>query len=242
MPSPAPHPQSSKQPSGRRTRSASPARTGKKTQRARIPQQERGQRRVDAILDAAAQILVEEGSGGVTMHRVARRSGTTTGSMYHFFPDREALLRALLERHVAEIRDLLVRIEREAAPGWAASTTEEAVDGFLVPVLDYLDHRPALPAISRFAHSAGWARERDEKLDELLVGIGRALVRSRSPGAGEQETTARAVALIGIVEGIMGAVERAGTQVRRDVSNVALRRELRRALIGYLDSSPATGR
>ncbi|HLV24864.1 MAG TPA: TetR family transcriptional regulator [Gemmatimonadales bacterium] len=207
-------------------------------QLARAPRQERGQRRVDAILDAAAEILVEEGSGGVTMHRVAKRSRTTTGSMYHFFPDRDALLRALANRHIDQMRELLARIERDEAPEWASGSTPEAVDGFLGPVLSYVDQHPSLPAISRFAQTAGWGGRRDEKLDELFVRLGRSLVLSRCSPGSEQELSVRSVAVVGMMEGILRAGEYVGAGARSEVSRTSLRVELRNALIAYLDSTP----
>src|SRR5690606_6214105 len=138
----------------------------------RTPQQERGQRRVCAILDAAAQIIAEEGSGGVTMHRVARMSGTATGSMYHFFPDREALILALGLRHRDALREILTTMERDAAPTWSEMSTTDAVDSFLDPVLGYADANPDLTAVSRFVKGGGCEGQRDERLDELVIRLG----------------------------------------------------------------------
>lgn len=181
---------------------------------------------------------MEEGSGGVTMHRVAKRSRTTTGSMYHFFPDRDALLRALANRHIDQMRELLARIERDEAPEWASGSTPEAVDGFLGPVLSYVDQHPSLPAISRFAQTAGWGGRRDEKLDELFVRLGRSLVLSRCSPGSEQELSVRSVAVVGMMEGILRAGEYVGAGARGEVSRTSLRVELRNALIAYLDSTP----
>ena len=81
----------------------------------RRPQQERGQRRVDAILDAAAELVAAGGIAAATMHRVAQRSRTAIGSMCHFFPDREAVLRALALRHTQALRALTAQTGRETA-------------------------------------------------------------------------------------------------------------------------------
>lgn len=75
------------------------------TQR-RAPVQARGERRVDAILDAAAALIAEVGYEEITLRAVAKRSGAAIGSIYHFFPDKEALVNALLERVLAGIREL----------------------------------------------------------------------------------------------------------------------------------------
>lgn len=232
-PSPRKNSSRTRSPAGARKR-----RAGERRPVGREPSQERGQRRVNAILDATAEILVEEGSGGVTMHRVARRSGTTTGSMYHFFPDRDALLRALADRHVAALRELLQRMERDAAPRWKSGTTQEAVDGFLKPVLNYVDAHPSLSAISRYAVTADWGHgsRRDDMLDELFIRLGRSLIRSRTEAGSEAELYVRSVAVVGMLEGIFRAGEHVFESTRRTVSRAALRQELRNALIAYLDS------
>jgi len=52
------------------------------------PKRQRGRERVAAILDAAAQLFIEQGQA-VTMTEIAARSGTAIGSLYRFFPTRE---------------------------------------------------------------------------------------------------------------------------------------------------------
>lgn len=200
----------------------------------RTPQQERGQRRVCAILDATARIIADEGSGGVTMHRVARESGTATGSMYHFFPDREALILALARRHRDALREILTVMERDAAPLWPELPTREAVDSFLDPVSDYADAHPDLSAVSRFMSSLGKDVERDEPLDELVIRLGKCLIDSRVD-CSPTELTTRAVAIIGILEGMRSAAWLHPTS-RAGVTDAALRRELRRVMVAYLDS------
>ena len=67
------------------------------------PVQARSQATVDAILDAAARILVAEGYGGFTTNRVAAVAGVSVGSLYQYFPNKEALLAELKGRHVAQL-------------------------------------------------------------------------------------------------------------------------------------------
>lgn len=197
---------------------------------ARRPQA-RGLRRVDAILDAAAALIAEDGIAGVTMHRVARRSGTTTGSMYHFFPDRDALLRGLAERHGRALRELVTRVERENADEWARLSTDQAVGCFLEPFQRYVDEHPDLLPLSRLARAAAEAgADRDEELSRLVLRLAEAVVASRDPRASAADVTSRAVAMTAMAEGVVTAAS------RRAVPAQSLRRELRRALVAYLDS------
>lgn len=64
----------------------------------RHPLQERGQRRIELILDAAEQVLAEVGLDVATTNAIAARARTSIGSLYQFFPNKEAIIQALLLR------------------------------------------------------------------------------------------------------------------------------------------------
>jgi AcrR family transcriptional regulator len=100
---------------------------------ARMPQQDRSRRRVAAILDAAAHEFAEHGFAGTTTTAVAARAGVPIGSLYQWFPDKEALIYGLADRHLSDgAATMLAALERaEAAPDLASSVqlmVEAAVD------------------------------------------------------------------------------------------------------------------
>jgi AcrR family transcriptional regulator len=66
----------------------------------RTPVQRRSRERVEAILAAAEQIVVGEGVEGLSTRSLAERAGLPVGSVYTYFADREAIIAALIERHV----------------------------------------------------------------------------------------------------------------------------------------------
>jgi len=67
------------------------------------PVQARSQATVDAILEAAARILVRGGYGAFTTNRVADVAGVSVGSLYQYFPNKESLLGELKTRHIADL-------------------------------------------------------------------------------------------------------------------------------------------
>jgi AcrR family transcriptional regulator len=71
------------------------------------PSQRRAEQTVAAILDAVVRILKREGNKAVTTNRVARVAGVSIGSIYQYFPDKQALFIALHERHVEQIDRLI---------------------------------------------------------------------------------------------------------------------------------------
>ncbi len=74
---------------------------------ARQPQRARGRERVAALLDAAVQVFEEKGFDAATMTEVAARAQASIGSLYQFFPSKEVLAQALLERYAAFINTAL---------------------------------------------------------------------------------------------------------------------------------------
>src|SRR5262245_47873619 len=68
------------------------------------PRQDRSRETVATILDATTRILVKHGFDGLTTNGVAKLAGVSIGSLYQYFPNKEALVAALFERHAEEMR------------------------------------------------------------------------------------------------------------------------------------------
>jgi AcrR family transcriptional regulator len=65
--------------------------------------QERSRATVDALVEATARILVREGFDKASTNRIAEVAGVSVGSLYQYFPGKEALVAAVIERHNQEI-------------------------------------------------------------------------------------------------------------------------------------------
>jgi AcrR family transcriptional regulator len=102
--------------------SSSSAKTG-----ARAPQRERGKRRVAALLEAAVTLFGEKGYDAVTMTEVAARAGAPIGSLYQFFPNKESLADAFLDRFSRRVDEALKEIEARAS----TLTLPQLVDALL---------------------------------------------------------------------------------------------------------------
>ncbi|RKH13196.1 TetR/AcrR family transcriptional regulator [Corallococcus sp. CA053C] len=70
--------------------------------RRRAPRQERAQATCDAILTATARILLKDGYEAASTNRIAQEAGVSVGSLYQYFPSKEGLVTALMERHRAQ--------------------------------------------------------------------------------------------------------------------------------------------
>jgi len=65
--------------------------------------QERSRATVDALVEATARILVKDGFEKTSTNRIAEVAGVSVGSLYQYFPSKEALVAAVIDRHNEEI-------------------------------------------------------------------------------------------------------------------------------------------
>jgi len=64
----------------------------------KTPKQKRSREMVERLLEATAATLAERGLDDTTTNHIAERAGVSIGSLYQYFPDKEAILEALMER------------------------------------------------------------------------------------------------------------------------------------------------
>ncbi|NTX07538.1 TetR/AcrR family transcriptional regulator [Myxococcus sp. CA040A] len=88
--------------------------------RRRKPHQDRAQATCEAILTAAARVLVKNGYEAASTNRIAREAGVSIGSLYQYFPSKEGLVMAVMERHrtrsLAGFEAELVRLASQPLP------------------------------------------------------------------------------------------------------------------------------
>src|SRR5205085_6092034 len=69
--------------------------------------QERSKATVDTLLAATARVLVKEGYDRASTNKIADAAGVSIGSLYQYFPTKEALVAAVIRRHMGEMMDVL---------------------------------------------------------------------------------------------------------------------------------------
>lgn len=80
------------------------------------PSQTRALRTVDTLFEAAARILASEGEAGFTTNRIAERAGFSIGTLYQYFPSKEAIVVAMVRRQRERVmRELEALLDRYAA-------------------------------------------------------------------------------------------------------------------------------
>jgi len=94
--------------------------------------QERSRATVDTLLEATARVLINEGYDRASTNRIAEVAGVSIGSLYQYFPSKEALVAAVIDRHTQEISEAT----REALVKAAAQPIEVAAREFVSAGID----------------------------------------------------------------------------------------------------------
>lgn len=72
------------------------------------PQQRRSRLTIDTLFEATIQVLLANGLDRITTIQIADRAGVSVGSLYQYFPNKRALLAAVVKRHVGEVCDATI--------------------------------------------------------------------------------------------------------------------------------------
>ncbi len=145
----------------------------------RQPQQERGERRVGELLDAAAAVFAEVGVEAATTNAIADRAGASVGSLYHFFPNKDAIIRALAARYDEEMRE----VNRAAMPVEAARLAIAAmVEGIVSPLVAFMERNPAYLPIYQATSDPRMPACSSNDVHQTIVGLVEGLISARKPG------------------------------------------------------------
>jgi AcrR family transcriptional regulator len=189
---------------------------------AKEPKRERGKQRVAALIDAGAELFAEKGYEATTMTEIAQRAGAAIGSLYQFFPSKEALAEALFNRYAERAAASFARVE-ELAPGRPA---RELADLLIDYKLALRTDRDATIALSS---SVAGIVERRKPLGDALRGRIASILRAANRALSEDEAAAAAV----IVSQVMKIVPAlAATENERPLPLIAETRKLLALYIG----------
>lgn len=95
------------------------------------PKQARSRATFEAIVEAGAQLLVEDGYHQLTTNRLADRAGVSIGSLYQYFPNKEAVIASVVERFADRQFEILVEGLEELADAPTRRVVRHLVDALL---------------------------------------------------------------------------------------------------------------
>lgn len=155
---------------------------------AKAPKRARGVQRVADLLDAGAALFAEQGYDATTMTQIALRAGASIGSLYQFFPSKEALAEALFGRYVERVATLLEGMVKRA-PGLSPARLADLLVNLM---LDVRSDRDAAAALSS---SVAGIVERRKPLRGATRRQIAAILRAANPRLAEKRAAAAAVVI-----------------------------------------------
>jgi AcrR family transcriptional regulator len=191
----------------------------------RKPQQDRGLRRVEEILDAAEAVIAEVGVEGASTNAIAERAGASMGSLYHFFASKDAIIEALARRFAERKRNLnanAIPLER------ADMSLEEIFDRVVESHARFLVETPAFVPVYDAVVQGRNAGFMTEELREAIVGQVRDFIGASMPKMPEKERTVSALLSVATIHGVMLLSMRMPPKAR-----VPLHTELKRLMVVY---------
>ena len=126
---------------------------------------------VDAILSATIQVLLAEGQERLTTTRVAYRAGVSVGTLYQYFPNKKALLRAVLERHLDEVVSSIERACREYRSCSLDEMASGVITAFLEAKMKSVRTSAALYAVAADVDGNRIAREAGRRTCDALASM-----------------------------------------------------------------------
>lgn len=187
------------------------------------PRQARARHTVGAIIEASARILEEHGHAGFTTNAVAELAGVSIGTLYQYFPGKDALLGALISRETTGLLE-----EVEAARAVAAGP--EALDRIIEAAVRHQVRRPRLARLLDFEEARLPFDEQTRSVRARFAALlGGVLSRPDLPRQSEPSIATADVAAI-----IRGMLDAAGE--RGEHEQPALAARVRRAVLGYLSA------
>ena len=187
----------------------------------RQPQQARSRVTVEVILTAARQVLLNAGLDGFNTNVVAQRAGVSIGSLYQFFPGKEAILATLVREMRRDMLTSLMAAEQSARGADLQAAISALIDASL-------EHHRAAPDLAEVIEEAEEHLPLDAETEALKAQMLR-IVQDlfRDHGVEEPQTVARDV--IAMCHGMVDAATTAG---ERDFNRISAR--LKRAVSNYV--------
>lgn len=192
---------------------------------ARAPIQSRGQKRVDEILDAAEELIAEVGVEAMTTNAVAERAGASVGSLYHFFPSKEAIVLALAHRFTV----LSVEMNHGAM---SAATLHDPLDKLFERIVmtqaELLEKRPAFNAVYDACSEEVCDPKGNRQMREMIVGHVDGFLAARLPAMPKKEREVAAQLSVSLLNGVFREARSMAPELR-----ARMLRELQLVMVRY---------
>ena len=186
------------------------------------PVQARSAATVDAILRATIQVLLSVGKELLNTTKVAQRAGVSVGTLYQYFPNKSALLQAVLKRHLAEVAEAVELVCEEQQGRTLRQMATALITAFLEAKIRDAKTSVALYSVGSDVDGAKIAQQMSNRFHKAIVQM---LATSCEPLSTDPQLVASMLeaAMVGISRRMLesGAPEKQYDTLREELIFVA---------------------
>lgn len=199
----------------------------------KLASQARSRSTVDALLEATARVLVKEGYDRASTNRIAEVAGASIGSLYQYFPSKEALVAAVIDRHTQQVsqltRDALVKVAARPIEVAAREFVSLAIDAHRVNPKLHGVLSEQIPRVGRLENI-----EANQREGYALV---RGYLEAHRDEIGVADLDLAAFVVVTVVEALTHAAVLRRPDILAQGKSQQFVDEITRLLVGYLKPS-----
>jgi AcrR family transcriptional regulator len=196
------------------------------------PLQARSSETVNVILDATARVLCREGYDRASTNRIAEAAGVSIGSLYQYFPSKEALVAALIDRHREEAMGIffarLSEIATDPLPVGTRKIVQAMVDLHAVDPVLHSILSEQVPRVGRL----------NSLMEDIEVHAAKAVRTLLDVRKDELRVTDLDAAVFVIVHSVEAVTHRGGRHYQKELSTERLVNEVTDLVVRYLCKEP----
>jgi AcrR family transcriptional regulator len=187
--------------------------------------QARGERRIAQLLEAAGLVFAESGYSATTTNAIAARAGVSPGTLYQYFPNKDAIAFALAEFYAEQLDELQKLL---VIPDPAAVPLPELITGVLNPMLDFHVEHTACTVLFMGPDVPQRLTDMHAPLHSSMLARVGALIGLLAPGLPAEDLRRSAEITVSAFKGLLPPLMAADEQERP-----AVRAEIGRLFLGY---------
>lgn len=196
----------------------------------RTPIQERGQRRIAIILDAAERLFAKVGYEATTTNAIARQARTSIGSLYQFFPNKEAILHAVADRYLQRLRALHDRL---LTPEVAQLPLPEIYDRIINAIAEFHRQHPGFQPLFHGSETSDHLKAAEDLLSQECISRVEAMIAARHPHLPADRRQLLATINVEVIKTLLPLAEAAPSLERRQT----VLTEVKKLMLAYMQQA-----
>ena len=195
--------------------------------------QDRSRLTVDALLEATARVLMKDGYDRASTNKIAAVAGVSIGALYQYFPSKEALVAAVIDRHMQE----LMQVVRDALVKVAARPVEVAARELVSVMIDAHRVNPKLHRVLAEQTPRTGRLENIEAMEREACALVRGYLEAHRDELDVADADAAALVCVTAVEALTHAAVVRGPESLTDEKAERLVDDVTRLVVRYLRKS-----